>query len=1298
MARGSGNKAQWLVLGSFTLENRQSGHMLESGYDIETQFAPAAGEKFDGRTWTAYSGPADAGSRGTAVVDFLDPSLPFDDRQWCYAYAATYVYAPKATKVVMLLGSDDGVLVVANGAVAHRNDCQRAFTADTDEVPLALRAGWNTLIFKVTQAELAWMLSVRFCTADKKPLNLTLSAHRPAGPMFKGFATRRNGVRLARSPRIGIFTDAQGLRVGMGLTIFNDSGTDLSRMVAQVIDAQEKVLAESVVPRVKAFTSRAVVIDAPGQELLSTLSDRQGACIRLKCPLNEIDAPIETVAVGALFFGAMAGFTTPLSAEAEFTVPSVFRGQMAVVVVEPGDGLPPDRTVGQPKWPSRQVGADETRGGIVRVGLEAPPGMVQPRARLTFGDAAAQALVARVRFLVQRLEADLSAAAGPARKGLAALVRGDFAAACLAMKSFEESLARTQPNRKDELITLVGHAHIDMNWLWTSSETVQVCHDTFRQALSFMDEFPQFTFSQSQSACYRMIERTDPKMFERIRQRVAQGRWELLGGAVTEGDTNLSSGEGIARTLLYGQRYFLSRFGKMARVGWLPDNFGHVGQLPQLLNLAGIRYYYAHRCQPQLGAYVWEGVDGSQVVHYVTPNYNGEVTPEIRLIPRKYDPKHGRLMWIYGVGDHGGGPTRRDVTAALEYNDLPEFPQLQFGTAEAFFKSLESDRAALPVHRGELGFAFEGCYTSIARIKEGNRRCEAALYSAEMLATLMTLHGRAYPSGPLSEAWEQVAFNQFHDILCGSATHESNSESVGTYDVAMQKAREVQYGALRGLAALVPATQGQGQPLVVFNTLPRKRTDVVEAEIFSYIAPPAALVRTWGFGSPHPTPATWVNPIMPVDVGQGPYATVRLCDAGGHAVDAQMVDGKLFPNGYRIKVRFLAKDMPACGHQLYYVRPDLPGPVQDGSLTVKGTTIETPFLRVEVDPKTGHVSRIFDRKRNVDVLGRGRAGNVLRAYMEKPHAMSAWNLGPISSVQTIDQVDAVRVVERGPVRAVIEVWRRWGRSTFVQRIIVHRDLPRVDFELDARWFELGGPDHDAPMLRVGFGLNVKKGRFVCDTPFAAMERPTNGQEVPVQQWADLSGAKGGAALMNETKYGHRCTGDEVEMTLLRSGYDPDPYPDQGPHMIRYSLLPHGGDWQAGGVAQAAREYNLPALAVETPPNGALGTRQEALVTEKTPLASAKSPLPSTFLSLSPDNFILSALKKAEEGDAFIVRFYEAYGLASRAVLTLPQAVKSAVRVDLLEMDLPGAAAPTIQGSSVTLDVKAREVVTLKLMF
>ncbi len=500
------------------------------------------------------------------------------------------------------------------------------------------------------------------------------------------------------------------------------------------------------------------------------------------------------------------------------------------------------------------------------------------------------------------------------------MVREDFAGAAAALQAMEKTLAATQPNRKHQQIMLVGHAHIDMNWLWTSAETVQLCHDTFRQALSFMDEFPQFTFSQSQTSTYVMVERTDPAMFERIRRRVGEGRWELLGGAVTEGDTNMSSGEGLVRTLLYGQRYFLSRFGKTARVGWLPDNFGHVAQLPQILNLAGMKYFYAHRCQPQRGAYVWQGIDGSTVIHYVTPNYNGEITVETRLLPEQYNPKARRMMWIYGVGDHGGGPTRRDVTAALAYDKLPEFPKFEFGTAEKFFGSLEDERAELPVHRGELQYVFEGCYTSIARVKEGNRRCESALYAAEMLAAMAHLHGLDYPAGPISEAWQQVAFNQFHDILCGSATNESNRESVGSYDLALDKAREAQYASQRRLAAAVPSSGGDGQPLVVFNTLPFQRTDIVEAEVFSYVAPPAATVRTWGYGSPHPKPGTWVQPIIPVDVGQGPYATVRLTDSSGKPVDAQMVDGKLFPNGYRLKVRFLAKDMPACGQQLYFVR------------------------------------------------------------------------------------------------------------------------------------------------------------------------------------------------------------------------------------------------------------------------------------------------------------------------------------------------------------------------------------------
>jgi alpha-mannosidase len=1013
----------------------------------------------------------------------------------------------------------------------------------------------------------------------------------------------------------------------------------------------------------------------------AALGDGRALAVRVESSLGTASLAVEEAAAD-VFLGAVLGFDVP-PGTAEVTLPAAYRGQPALLDIESAhdQNLPSWMVADWPHGVRRELAPEATAQGAVRVDIPAPAALPEPRTRLTVGDGDLREVIRRVRFLVREMNVGLGEAAEACRQGLRALAQGSFAGAAQALREVERGLAAAQPDRRAEQVTLVGHAHIDMNWLWAMAETRQVCHDTFRQVLAFMEEFPPFTFSQSQASTYQLLERLDPALFERLRQRVKEGRWELLGGMVDEGDTNLSSGEALARSFLLGQGYFLKTFDRLATVGWLPDNFGHVAQLPQILRLAGIGSFYGHRCMPKQGPFVWEGSDGSRVLVYVTPTYNGEITPRLRDLPAEYDPQHRKLIWVYGVGDHGGGPTRRDVTRAIAYDRMPGFPTIRFGTAEEFFRSLAPDVPDYPVHRGELQYIFEGCYTSIARIKEGNRRCESSLYGGELLSALLSLDGFRYPADTLRAAWQTLAFNQFHDILCGSAVHESNRESIAAYDVALDQAEEVRYSALRTLASKVPTAAARGQPVVVFNPLARPVTDVVEAELFTYLQPPTARLQGWGTGGTV-DPATFVSRAKPVDLGQGPYATIALADEAGAPVDAQIVEGKVFPHGYRIKVRLVAKDVPACGHRLFYARPaECPGKPQ-ATLEVTGTTVQTPFLRVEVNPRTGHVTRIYDRVRRKEVLAKGAKANRLRIFMEKPHGMSAWNLGPISAVHELDKAEAVKVVEEGPVRAVIQVWRKWNRSAFVQRIIAHRDLPRVDFELDAHWFELGGPRDDAPMLRVAFPLNVKKGRFVCDTPFAAVERPTNGREVPAQKWTDLSSAvSGGAALLNAGKYGHRCEGATLEMTLLRASYEPDPYPDQGPHLIRYSLVPHAGDWKAAGVDEAGQRFNTPLMALETPPG------------QKGELGASGS-----LLSLGPDNLLLAAVKRAEDEDGLIVRFVESRGQTANAELTVPKAPKSAARVDLLERPLEGGAAPLLDGRSVRVAVRPHEIVSLRLRF
>jgi alpha-mannosidase len=780
--------------------------------------------------------------------------------------------------------------------------------------------------------------------------------------------------------------------------------------------------------------------------------------------------------------------------------------------------------------------------------------------------------------------------------------------------------------------------------------------------IAFLDEFPEFKFSQSQSSTYRLIEEFDPELYGKIKAAVASERWELLGGMSDEADTNLSSGEGIVRSLLLGQLYFREKFGKIARTGWLPDNFGHIASLPQLLRLAGLEFFYFHRCAPLKGLFWWEAPGGTRVLAYSNDTYNQAIDSSIRSEADKFNRKYRRTMLVCGVGDHGGGPTRRDIRNALLYAEAKDYPKTKFSTAEEFFRAALADGTDYPVHEGEMQFWAEGCYTTISEIKRLNRACENALFGAEVLTCLAPQSNPVEARRILEPAWQILTFNQFHDILCGSAIHESNRDSVADYAGALATAERLRSASLRRLADSV-ATEGPGQPVVVFNQLPRERTDLVEAEVFSHIPPPHIKLPSWGdFDSRGVTVAD---------------ASVELTDHQGKAIPCQVVGGKLFPNGYRMRVLLRASDVPACGYRTYHCSILKRGS-KSQDITIKGTKIETDLLSLTVDSQTGRITRLYDKRLKRNILKRS-GGNALRVYMEKPHPMTAWLIGPISTVHELNRAERVTVIEKGPVRAGIEVEYRFNRSKLIQRIYLYAGMSRVDFELEAHWFEQGDATTDAPMLRVEFPLMLSKGNFICDTPFCVVERPRNGREVPAQKWVDLSDDQWGAALLSDSKYGYSCAKNVLRMTVLRSSYDPDRYPDQGVHHFRYALLPHEGDWRSG-VMNNGLGFNLPLLGIETAPR-----------------SDGQAPTGS-FLSLEPDNVFLSAVKPAQQGDALIVRFWEAEGRTTTARLCFANPVRSATRVNLLEDPLTDVAQPHVDGNTVTVKTQPHEVVSLRLEF
>lgn len=900
---------------------------------------------------------------------------------------------------------------------------------------------------------------------------------------------------------------------------------------------------------------------------------------------------------------------------------------------------------------------------------------------------------------------------------------------CLPLMSLKYEKDKATPGitaamPQKDTIQVIGHAHMDMNWLWTYSETMQMCNDNLRQVVAFMKEFPDYTMLQSQAAVYNFVDMVDPPLFEQVKKYIKEGRLELAGGMWTEGDMNMSSGEAISRTFLLGQRYFQDRFGKMANIGWLPDNFGHVSQMPQILKLAGCDYFYFHRCKPYLGTFWWVAPDSSRVLCYANDTYNGNITPELKNEVNKFSPDKRRILQITGVGDHGGGPTRANIEMVHQLDKTPDYPSVKFTTAGNFFRKASKEMDGRPTHRGEMQFIFEGCYTNVADIKEGNRNSENALYSSEFFNTLRWLNGDKYPAEAFHDLWATVAFNEFHDILPGSAINEANKEAVARYSEVLRKTTELRNNAFRKMADEVKFQTGIGQPVVAYNLQPYSKKAVVEATVYSHVEPFSVKVATWGANY-------YGKNFTPVDKGQtnakgevedanflsstyvkkqiksnGNVASVIVRDGSGKIYPAQIVFSKPTPPGFTSKVQFIVEDMPAGGYKTFYVDVTKPAEFND-AIPFTNNTFDTDFFTVKFDMKTGGIISLFDKRTKKEFVREGGQLNTLRISLEdKKGGMKSWTINKFVGQEDVTNVASVKVVENGPVRACVETVKTWGKSRFIERTYLYRSYPRIDYDMEVRWLETGSDSTDSPMLRAVFPISMENSKFYSQVPFDVVERPVDGkingkeapswqkhanaygvgaevndgQEVPAQKWVDVTDGKVGIALLNKTKYGHSFHNGDLRLTLMRSAGNPDIYPNLGKFNISYSLFPHAGDWK-NGVWAEGDDFNVPVYAAEPP----------SLALVKT---HSLRPEEESFFSISPANVVMSGMKQAEEAEELIVRLVEVEGKETTATINLPIAVKSARRLNLIEFPLKNVASPVFQGKSVTVKLRAHEVVTL----
>jgi alpha-mannosidase len=603
----------------------------------------------------------------------------------------------------------------------------------------------------------------------------------------------------------------------------------------------------------------------------------------------------------------------------------------------------------------------------------------------------------------------------------------------------------------------VGHAHIDMNWLWPWPETIDVCHRTWDSAMKLMGEFPDLGFVQSQPGAYVPIQKQFPAEFARMQQAVRRGQWEPVGGLWDESDTNLPSGEAIARSLFLGQRYFKQHFGRYAVTGWLPDSFGHSWQLPQLMAGVGITSFYHMRGGVPTPFSWWQSPDGTRVLKAQTEPYNAEIEPvQVGAAlnnDRLYNIK--RALVVFGVGDHGGGPTREQIQNGKALQANPLLPRVHFTTAGEFFNRLRSDPRAgsLPIISTDLQYCAEGCYTTHADIKAAVRDSENSLYTAEALGSLAAMRGRPYPVAGLSEAWKPTAFAQFHDIMCGSAIHS-------TYDwmkEQMAPSRRFVSGQIdQALAALAAASDTRGgfgiEPaILVCNTLSFARRDVVRVHV-----PRAAQYR-------------------------------EVYDSMGHAAPVQQEgdDTIVFVPPY---------DVSGFGTETYFLQA---GPPESRGSMVRES-------RDSFDVASGGVHLVVSRESGLiaDLEGNG-VKNLLSGPGDELDVLgddaSAWPIhftGERNRLTT--QGAKVTLLASGPVFTTIRVEHAFGKSTFRQDITVYEDLPRVDVPTTVDWHE-----HHR-MLKVAFPLAMKHPACRVSIPYGSIERPHNGQENPAQKWMDVS--------------------------------------------------------------------------------------------------------------------------------------------------------------------------------------------------
>ncbi len=874
------------------------------------------------------------------------------------------------------------------------------------------------------------------------------------------------------------------------------------------------------------------------------------------------------------------------------------------------------------------------------------------------------------------------------------------------LKAARVRLEALKPLLQQATFHLTGNAHIDAAWLWPWTETVDVVKRTYGTALQLMNEYPDYAFTQSAAAYNEWLAEKYPELNAGIARRIKEGRWEIVGGMWVEPDLNMPDGESLVRQLLVGKRWYKDAYGVDVRIGWNPDSFGYTWQLPQIYKKSGVDYFVTQKMswndtnQLPFKLFWWESPDGSKVLTYFPHDYvNLDMKPD-RLsenlkMARERSPGMLEMMDLYGVGDHGGGPTRAILDEASHWMGQTSdggghiTPKYEFGTAQSFFSSIEKQiapdsrtwnyqsiakgytapaavpgKVAIPTWDTEMYLEFHrGVYTTQANHKRNMRDAEVEVLNAEKWAALAwALPGWqsiSYPGNELTKDWKKVLFNQFHDLAAGSGIGVIYKDAQKDYDWVRFSTNDITANSLNRIVESMDAFTGKpkstSRMLVVFNPLGWERSGTVIVHIPGYD----------GFTLD--------------DLVTGEHFTSY------GITPLREIDGQRNTYNYEIPV----KDVPALGFKAFRITSGCDEAachtLNDISImnfedfkpnsTYRSITIENGVLKVKIDQDTGCLRSIVEKSSGFDYIAPGGCGNQVQFFKDTPKEYDAWNIDPGTLDKEIE-VPAKADEVTGFGNDGFRVTRHFDNSKFVQTITLDGD--QIDIENDIDWHE------SHVLLKAAFPLSASGPFATYEIPYGTIERPTTRNnswekaqfEVPAMRWADLGDGKHGLSVINNSKYGYDAAGNVLRLTLLRSPKSPDPEADMGHHHFHYALYPHAGTWKDALTVRHGYEYNYPLTAVVTTAH------------------AGSLPAEHSFASVGPENVVLTAVKKAEDANGLIFRAYEWAGKKTTAEFHVPAGATGATVTNLMES--PEGGPLTIAGDVVKVPIHPYEILTIRV--